>query len=89
MTYQTQEQLIARQRATFIKTWLSEWYIHDIHINEHLTPSDWITIALTMIEMMVDTQNLVDQDREKVAFGLMAEMQKRFSQTAGDASAPH
>ena len=72
-----------------MKTWLSEWYTNDIHFNEHLTPSDWITIALTMIEMMVDTQNLADKDREKVAFGLMVEMQKRFSQTAGDANARH
>lgn len=72
-----------------MRAWLSEWHNEAVTQRENIRPSDWIAMALTMIEILVDMQGLKPEEKEKVAFGLMAEVQKRISSSSEDAWSPH
>lgn len=72
-----------------MKAWLSEWHLEAIEQNEDIRAADWIAMALTMIEITIDTQQLAVEDRERVTYGLMAEVQKRISPSMEHAAAAH
>ena len=80
------EQAEALFKQTFIKLYLHEWWGEVVEKREVITPSDWLNVAIIMIEMMIDAQDLEPDRREKVAFELMQEIHRRLStsETATD-----
>jgi hypothetical protein len=65
-------------RAAFMTEWLSSWHTQALETREYIRPADWIVMALTMIEIVVDTQNLSPRDQESMTVSLIDEMQKRL-----------
>ena len=73
-------------KQTFIKLFLHKWWDEVMEMRASVTPSDWLNVAIIMIEMMIDAQDLEPDRREKVAFELMQEIHRRLStsETATD-----
>lgn len=81
------EQAEALFKQTFIKLYLHEWWGEVIEKREVITPSDWLNIAIIMMEMLLDAQGLEPDKREKLAFEVMQELHRRLSNT-GTAAEP-
>ena len=50
-------------KQTFIKLYLHEWWGEVVEKREVITPSDWLNIAIIMMEMLLDAQDL-EADRK-------------------------
>ena len=74
-------------KQTFIKLYLHEWWGEVIEKREVITPSDWLNIAIIMMEMLLDAQGLEAGTREKLAFEVTQELHRRLSNT-GTAAEP-
>lgn len=74
-------------KQTFIKLYLHEWWGEVIEKREVITPSDWLNIAIIMMEMLLDAQGLEADTREKLAFEVTQELHRRLSNT-GTAAEP-
>ena len=66
-------------RETFVRAYLAEWWSEVIDRREHVTPSDWLNVALIQIEMLIDAQGLDTPRRESLVFDVTAELHKRLS----------
>jgi hypothetical protein len=66
-------------KQTFIKLYLHEWWGEVIEKREVITPSDWMNVAIIMIEMLLDAQEVTPDEREKIAFEVMQELHRRLS----------
>ena len=74
-------------KQTFIKLYLHEWWGEVIEKREVITPSDWLNVAIIMMEMLLDAQGLEPDTREKLAFEVTQELHRRLSNT-GTAAEP-
>lgn len=74
-------------KQTFIKLYLHEWWGEVMEKREVITPSDWLNIAIIMMEMLLDAQGLEADTREKLAFEVTQELHRRLSNT-GTAAEP-
>lgn len=74
-------------KQTFIKLYLHEWWGEVVEKREVITPSDWLNVAIIMMEMLLDAQSLEPDKREKLAFEVTQELHRRLSNT-GTAAEP-
>ena len=73
------EQAEALFKQTFIKLYLHEWWSEVMEKREVISPSDWMNVAIIMIEMLLDSQDLDPDKKETVAFEVVQELHKRLS----------
>lgn len=89
-----QQQLLAKLeraealfRQTYIKSWVNEWWSEVLENRQDVTPSDWINASIIMMEILIDSQELDPDRREKLVFEVVGEIHKRLSKAPGSATA--